>query len=406
MQTSIDNTIKLTQSGQEADAILRKCVHCGFCNATCPTYQLLGDELDGPRGRIYLIKQALEGNEVSRKTQTHLDRCLNCLACETTCPSGVEYHHLLDIGRNFIEQRVQRSGYDNVRRKLLRRILPYNRRFSFLLSLGKLMSFVLPDAVKRIIPAGQTRLSWPDKQHQRKMLVLDGCVQPSLAPNINTATARVLSALGISLVNIDKAGCCGAVSWHLSAPEEAKVFMRQNIDAWWPSIEEGVEAIVMTASGCGSVVKEYGAYLADDKNYAQKARRVSELTKDISEILGNEDLSLFNNTGKSQRVAFHAPCTLQHGQKITGVVETILQQAGYELTHVADAHLCCGSAGTYSILQKDLSQQLLANKLKSLENDNPDVIVTMNIGCLNHLASASNARVLHVVELLDKGLKH
>ena len=405
MQTSIDNTIKLTQSGQEADAILRKCVHCGFCNATCPTYQLLGDELDGPRGRIYLIKQALEGNEVSRKTQTHLDRCLNCLACETTCPSGVEYHHLLDIGRNFIEQRVQRSGYDNVRRKLLRRILPYNRRFSFLLSLGKLMSFVLPDAVKRIIPAGQTRLSWPDKQHQRKMLVLDGCVQPSLAPNINTATARVLSALGISLVNIDKAGCCGAVSWHLSAPEEAKVFMRQNIDAWWPSIEEGVEAIVMTASGCGSVVKEYGAYLADDKNYAQKARRVSELTKDISEILGNEDLSLFNNTGKSQRVAFHAPCTLQHGQKITGVVETILQQAGYELTHVADAHLCCGSAGTYSILQKDLSQQLLANKLKSLENDNPDVIVTMNIGCLNHIASGANARVLHLVELLEKGLK-
>ncbi len=409
MQTSIDKLIKLTQPGQEADAILRKCVHCGFCNATCPTYQLLGDELDGPRGRIYLIKQALEGNAVTRKTQTHLDRCLNCLACETTCPSGVEYHRLLDIGRNWVDQHVQRSAYDNVRRKLLRGILPYKRRFHFLLSLGQMMSFILPDAVKRAIPARQIRSPWPDKQHQRKMLVLDGCVQPSLAPNINTATARVLAALGISLVKADKAGCCGAVSWHLSAPEEARVFMRQNIDAWWPFIEAGIEAIVMTASGCGSVVKEYGAYLADDKNYAQKARRVSELTKDISEILVNEDLSFFNNTikniGKPQRVAFHAPCTLQHGQKITGVVETILQQAGYELTHVPDAHLCCGSAGTYSILQKDLSQQLLINKLKSLENDHPDVIVTMNIGCLNHLASGANTKVLHVVELLEKGLR-
>ncbi len=419
MQTSIDIRIKDTNSGKEASNILRKCVHCGFCNATCPTYQLLGDELDGPRGRIYLIKQALEGNRVTRKTQTHLDRCLTCRACETTCPSGVDYHRLLDIGRDWVEQRVKRPGYERLIRKLLRSILPYKNRFDLLLKIARITRPLLPANMKQAVSGGTrsgsvnqqtnqyTGPSTDNRQFNRKMLLLDGCVQASLAPNINNAAVRLFASLGIESVKADKAGCCGAISWHLSALQEAQAFMRRNIDAWWPYIENGVEAIVMTASGCGALVTEYGDILANDKKYAEKARRVSELTKDISEILVNEDLSAFKlsvSSGKCRhkRVAYHAPCSLQHGQKITGVVEQILEPLGYELTQIANAHSCCGSAGTYSILQGKLSQQLLAEKIECLEADRPDVIATMNIGCQMHIASQSNKEVLHVVELLVK----
>ncbi|HAI68665.1 MAG TPA: glycolate oxidase iron-sulfur subunit [Gammaproteobacteria bacterium] len=399
MQTAIDESFKQTTLGKEAESLLRSCVHCGFCNATCSTYQLLGNELDGPRGRIYLIKQALEGQSVSQKTQLRLDRCLSCLACESTCPSGVRYSHLLEIGREWIEQRVPRPWYEAFKRKSLRVVLAYPKRFKALLRLGQGFRALLPSKMKKSIPVRKPTTSvWPTTQHARTMLILDGCVQPALAPNINLAAAHVLDRLGITLLRTE--GCCGAISQHLSAPEEARQFMRRNIDTWWPFIESGAEALVMTASGCGSIVKEYGYYLQSDPKYADKAKHISQITSDISEILATQDLSSFQRN--NLKIAFHAPCSLQHGQKITGVVESILESVGFQLTSVPDAHLCCGSAGTYSILQSDLSQQLLANKINALESEQPELIATANIGCLTHLESAANIPVVHWVELLDR----
>jgi len=405
MQTSISEKYKNTTDGKEAYLILRSCVHCGFCTATCPTYQLLGDELDSPRGRIYLIKQVLEGQQVTRKTQQHLDRCLTCRSCETTCPSGVRYSRLLDIGRNIVEQKVKRPITETSLRWILRHLLPYSKPFTFLLRIGQAFTPLLPSALKKKIPQRKPVTQWPaDTNATRTMLVLDGCVQPATSPNTNAATARVLNRLGISLVRAPQAGCCGAVSYHLSAHNEGLTAMRKNIDAWWPYIEDGAEAIVMTASGCGAMVKEYGELLAHDTIYAEKAKQVSALCKDISEILIEEDLSKLsaNNTNKIKNVAFHSPCTLQHAQQITGTVEKIIQQAGYTLTVVDDGHLCCGSAGTYSILQPKLSQQLLTNKVSSLQNGEPDCIVTANIGCQLHIESKATVPVKHWIELLDE----
>ena len=401
MQTSLSYAVKDTPEGREADAILRSCVHCGFCTATCPTYQLLGDELDSPRGRIYLIKQVLEGGPVTEKTQLHLDRCLTCRSCETTCPSGVRYGRLVDIGRAVVEEKVPRSLGERMQRGVLRALIPYPHRFAALLTIGRALRPFLPAALRKKIPAAQAAMPWPAARHARKMLVLDGCVQPAAVPATNAAAARVLDRLGISLVRATAAGCCGALSHHLSAHDEALNFMRRNVDAWWPHIEAGAEAIVMTASGCGAVVKDYGALLHDDPAYAAKAAHISALTKDLSEILAGEKVAALGVNGRGRKVAFHAPCTLQHGQKINGVVEDLLRRCGYQLTAVADAHLCCGSAGTYSILQPELSQQLLANKLTALQAGAPDIIVTANIGCQMHLQSGAAVQVRHWVELLD-----
>lgn len=401
MQTNIIEKFLKTSEGQEAENILRNCVHCGFCTATCPTYQLLGDELDGPRGRIYLMKQVLEGKEVTRKTQTHLDRCLTCRSCETTCPSGVQYGRLVDIGRHIVEQEVERSVGEKIIRKSLRTVIPNTALFSTLLFVGRLFKPVLPATLKNKIPEKQNITAWPETTHSRKMLVLDGCVQPVTAPNTNAATARVLDKLGIQLLRASNAGCCGAVSHHLSAHEEGLDFMRRNIDSWWPYVEQGVEAIVMTASGCGVVVKDYGSLLKHDKAYAEKAEKISSLAKDLSEILVDEDLSVFSNIGKQQKIAFHSPCTLQHGQKVTNIVEAMLTSAGYQVSNVVDSHLCCGSSGTYSILQSELSQQLLTNKLQSLQVESPDVIATANIGCQMHMATKADVPVKHWIELLD-----
>ncbi|EDN68620.1 glycolate oxidase, iron-sulfur subunit [Beggiatoa sp. PS] len=401
MQTAITETLKQTTLGKEANRILRSCVHCGFCNATCPTYQLLGDELDGPRGRVYLIKQALEGNPVSQKTQQHLDRCLTCLACESTCPSGVRYSHLLEIGREWIEPRVSRPWFEVFKRKTLRAILPYPKKFKVLLRLGQWLRPLLPAQIRKTIPHHYkpSQSVWITTQH-RKMLILEGCVQPALASTINQTTAQVFDRLGISLLRAQ--GCCGAISQHLSAPNEARQFMRRNIDTWWSLIEAGAEALVITASGCGSMVKEYAYYLQSDPDYAEKAKHISEITYDISEILMKEDLSSFQSIGKNRKIAFHAPCSLQHGQKVTGVVESLLQSIGFQLTMVPDAHLCCGSAGTYSILQSNLSQQLLGNKIIALESETPELIATANIGCLLQLASVATMPVIHWIELLKE----
>lgn len=406
MQTNLADFIKNTPAGDEADAILRSCVHCGFCTATCPTYQLLGDELDGPRGRIYLIKQVLEGQEVTAKTQQHLDRCLSCRNCESTCPSGVKYGRLLDIGRHVVDDRVKRPLSQRIMRTVLKETLPREWLFTPAMKLGQLVRPLMPQALQNKIPARQAAGVWPRTEHARKMVLLDGCVQPGMAPNINRSTARVLDALGVQLVVAPKAGCCGAIRHHLNDQAGGLADMRRNIDAWWPLVEAGAEAIVMTASGCGATVKEYGHLLEGDADYAAKAARISALTRDLSEIMPAFEAELaVKLAGKiTERVAYHPPCTLQHGQQIRGKVEGVLRAAGVDVVLCADSHLCCGSAGTYSVTQPELSYKLRDNKLANLQATGAARIVSANIGCLTHLQSGTETPVQHWIELIDQAL--
>jgi glycolate oxidase iron-sulfur subunit len=475
MQTTLAEFVKDTPEGREADAILRKCVHCGFCLATCPTYQLLGDELDSPRGRIYLIKQMLEGHPASEQTQLHLDRCLTCRACETTCPSGVQYAKLLDIGRAVSEARIPRSSWPAFTRYVLRKILPYRRRFAVMLAIAGVLSPVLPRRLREKLPARQTMspitatqpsrgAATPLLESRRTVVILDGCVQPVLAPEIDAAVVRVLNHLGIECVRASRAGCCGAVAHHLSAHEQALQHAKRNIDALWPHVERGAEAIVMSASACASMLKDYGSLLRGDADYAERAARIAGLTRDISEVVAAERDRLVQalrqhcgsggpgaaGTGTAAAgaagacvagagvagvgvagvgvagvgvagvgappldradreartaVAFHSPCTLQHGLKVRGAVESVLNSAGFALVPVADAHLCCGSAGTYSILQPELSDRLRENKIAALERGKPAVIATANIGCLTHLRSAATVPVRHWIELIAERLE-
>jgi len=406
MQTQLADWIRATPEGLEADSILRKCVHCGFCLATCPTYTLLGDELDSPRGRIYLMKQMLEGAPVTERTQLHLDRCLTCRACETTCPSGVEYGRLVDIGRDLVERKVPRSAGERLRRWLLARTLPSRGLFGIAMALGRTFRGLLPEGLAKKIPDSRPAGTWPAARHPRRMLVLAGCVQPSMAPSINAATARVLDRLGISLVEAPGSTCCGAVTFHLNYQDDSLAYVRANIDAWWPHVEQGAEAIVITASGCGTMVAEYGHLLKDDAAYAAKAKRIAGLARDVSQVVAAERVALAAAVaGKpEEKIAFHSPCSLQHGLKIRGVVEPILADAGFRLAHVHDAHLCCGSAGTYSILQPELSKQLLKNKVRNLEGGKPTRIATANIGCLAHIQSGTATPVRHWIELVDERL--
>jgi glycolate oxidase iron-sulfur subunit len=406
MQTHLSPQFQGTAEGQEAEAILRKCVHCGFCTATCPTYQVLGDELDGPRGRIYLIKQVLEGEEPTRKTQLHLDRCLTCRNCESTCPSGVQYGQLVDIGRRIVEEKVPRGTGAKVLRWALKEGLT-SPLFGPAMKLGQAVRGLLPAALKEKVPAPQDPGRWPTRTHARKVLMLAGCVQPAMAPNINSATARVLDAAGIQALVAQEAGCCGAVKFHLNDQEGGRTQMRANIDAWWPFIERGeVEAIVMNASGCGVTVKEYGHLLQHDTAYAGKARRISELTRDLSELLPPLVPHLQGKLRAMPGVfAFHPPCTLQHGQKLRGGVEQSLAQLGFDVRLPLDeAHLCCGSAGTYSVLHADIAHTLRDRKLGHLGALEPVAILSANIGCITHLQSATATPVRHWVELLDEAL--
>ena len=403
MQTELAEFIRDTPQGRTADAILRKCVHCGFCTATCPTYQVLGDDLDSPRGRIYLMKRVLVGAPVSEKTRLHLDRCLTCRACETTCPSGVRYGRLVDIGRAVVEARTTRGSMERLQRAVLSFGLPRTRLFGGLLKIGQLLRPLLPDVLRRKIPSEiRPAGAWPAPRHARKMLVLAGCVQPALAPSINAAAARVLDRLGVSLLEARGAGCCGGIRFHLNYQQAGRDDMRALIDAWWPLVESGeVEAIVMTASGCGVTIRDYGHLLAQDAGYRDKAARISALTKDLSEVIQPEALPRRQDLG---RVAFQSPCTLQHGQQIRGKVEALLERAGYELAQVEDAHLCCGSAGTYSLLQPEISSELRARKLAALHEEAPQSIATANIGCLSHLQAGTDTPVRHWIELLDAAL--
>ncbi|MDH3757133.1 MAG: glycolate oxidase subunit GlcF [Gammaproteobacteria bacterium] len=387
----------------EAAAIIKSCVHCGFCNATCPTYQEFFDERDGPRGRIYLVKHMLESGQAGDATRMHLDRCLTCRACETTCPSGVRYGRLADIGREIIEEKTQRPVIERLQRLFARKVFPHPGRVRMLLRLGRLVQWFLPSQLRRQIPPKQ-KLSAPagkQSSSQRKMIVLKGCVQAEATPRTNDAARRVLQRLGIDLLEAASAGCCGALSYHLAARDEGLDFMRRNIDAWWPLVEAGAEAIVSTASACGVMISDYGEQLKDDPAYSTKARRVSELAKDLTEVLEAEDLSVFRNSTGKQATAVHCPCTLSHGQKRDGSLERVLERSGIPLVESAEKHLCCGSAGTYSLLQPAISQRLLDRKLAALSAGKPEQIVTANIGCQLHLGSRSDVPVKHWIELLD-----
>jgi glycolate oxidase iron-sulfur subunit len=423
MQTTLAPEFKDTPDGREAEAILRKCVHCGFCTATCPTYQLLGDELDGPRGRIYLMKQVLEGAEVTRKTQQHLDRCLTCRNCETTCPSGVQYGHLVDIGRRIVERKVERPKGEKAVRWLLKEGLT-SPLFKPAMKLGQALRPLVPGKLRDKVPAPAPARAhrWPTREHPRKVLMLLGCVQPAMMPNINAATARVLDAAGIQTLVADSAGCCGALRTHLNDHDGGLADMRRNIDAWWPLVEGltsqgAMEAIVMNASGCGVTVKEYGHALAHDPAYADKARRISDLTKDLSELLPGLVPTLAPRLGRAMgkpglaalpthgRLVFHPPCTLQHGQQLRGGVEQHLAALGFEVRLAgAESHLCCGSAGTYSVLQPELASQLRDRKLGHLAPQDDETIISANIGCIQHLQSGTPTPVRHWVEVLDDAL--
>ena len=404
MKTNIINDFLQTHEGREANKILRSCVHCGFCNATCPTYQLLGDELDGPRGRIYLIKQTLEGKKPTRQTQLHLDRCLTCRNCESTCPSGVQYSQLLNIGRKVINEKVSRSASQKSLHYILRKTFLNTFIFSSLIKTGQLFRPLLPTTIKRSIPEKQNLVHFNKVSHIRKILLVPGCVQSSLKPNIDIAAKIVFNKLNIECIAISAAGCCGSLSHHLNAENEAIRIIKKNIDSWWPLVEnKSIEAICMTASGCGVAIKEYEQLLADDKAYASKAKVISALYKDPAEIVsqelsGNKN-SLINSTNQNKNIAFHPPCTLQHGMKLNNLIEPILSQCGYTVHSFKDKHLCCGSAGTYSITQKSLSQQLLANKLGHIDKVDADMIVTANIGCQLHLQSGTATPVKHWLEL-------
>jgi glycolate oxidase iron-sulfur subunit len=410
MQTNLSPEYAGTADGQEAEAILRKCVHCGFCTATCPTYQLLGDELDGPRGRIYLIKQVLEGAQPTRKTQQHLDRCLTCRNCETTCPSGVQYGHLVDIGRKLVDAKVERPATEKALRWALKEGLP-SPLFAPAMKIGQAVRPLLPASLKSKVPAKQATKAWPTRTHARKVLMLSGCVQPAMQPNINGATARVLDAAGVQTVVAANAGCCGAVKFHLNDHEGGAAHMRANIDAWWPYVEGNqIEAIVMNASGCGVMVKDYGHVLRNDAQYAAKAKRISALTQDLSELL---PMLVEQLQGKIKAapgtMAFHPPCTLQHGQQLKGGVEKHLNALGFDVKVAQnESHLCCGSAGTYSVLNPEIAYQLRDRKLGHLQTATdgaaPAQIISANIGCISHLQIGTTTPVRHWVELLDDAL--
>ncbi len=406
MQTQLAPEFAGTPEGQEAEAILRKCVHCGFCTATCPTYQVLGDELDGPRGRIYLIKQVLEGEQPTERTQLHLDRCLTCRNCESTCPSGVQYGHLVDIGRRIVEEKVPRGAGSRALRWTLKEGLT-SPAFGPAMKLGQAVRGLLPAALKDKVPARRGAGRWPTATHARKVLLLEGCVQPSMAPNINAATARVLDAAGVQVLVAPEAGCCGAVKFHLNDQEGGLAQMRRNVDAWWPQVERGeVEAIVMNASGCGVTVREYGHHLRHDAAYADKAARISALTRDLSELLPDLVPALQARVRPDAGVlAYHPPCTLQHGQKLRGGVEGGLRQLGFDVRVAPnESHLCCGSAGTYSVLHPDIANELRDRKLGHLGALAPRTVISANIGCITHLQSGTGTPVRHWVEVLDEAL--
>lgn len=404
----------------EAEQILRKCVHCGFCTATCPTYVTLGNELDSPRGRIYLIKDMLEnGRPADEQIVRHIDRCLSCLACMTTCPSGVDYMHLVDHARIHIEKTYRRPLMNRLTRGVLAMVLPYPARFRFALALARI-GRPFAGLLKRVpqlkpfgvmlelaprTPSGKTTSSAAAEPaagmpKRGRVAILAGCAQPVLDPGINEATVRLLTRLGVGVAAPQGEGCCGALVHHMGREDQALDFARRNVDAWTREIERGgLDAIIITASGCGTTIKDYGHMLRLDPAYAEKAARVSALAKDVTEYLSTVELPRLE--AKGIVVAYHSACSLQHGQKVTMAPKTLLANAGFTVREPAEGHLCCGSAGTYNILQSEISEKLKARKVKNLAATKPQVIAAGNIGCMTQIGSGTELPVVHTVELLD-----
>lgn len=412
MRTELQPEILATVDGREAESILRSCVQCGFCTATCPTYQELGDELDGPRGRIWLIKEMLERDTAGPRTQQHLDRCLSCRACETTCPSGVRYGRLLELGREHLEQHVSRSVWQRLQRGGLLAVVPYRSRLRSLLRLGRLLSPLLPAGVRRRVPVAQQKAlvtaamtaPAPVKSFDRWVILPQGCVQAVVTPATRAAAIRVLERQGIGVLEAgDAEGCCGALPLHLNERQQAQIMARRNIDAWWPLLEQGAEHVVATASGCGLQVREYAALLQDDSDYAVRAATVADLALDISELI-EPSASASLAPGASLCVVWQSPCTLQHGLGVRERVEAALAAHGVSVQVPVESHLCCGSAGSYSLLQPQLASRLRDRKLAALGvNDDlaPDLILTANVGCQLHLATGTAIPVRHWIEYLD-----
>ena len=400
MQTNLAPKFQQGRHAEAIETILRNCVHCGFCNATCPTYQLRGDELDGPRGRIYQMKQFFEGEPANAEMLKHLDRCLTCRACETTCPSGVKYSHLLEIGKESIEQELPRPWWDRARRWGIVRFINSGWLFALSIRIGQAFAWMLPAKLQASVPQRQAPVERNNSSHARKVLMLAGCVQPVLTPNTNACASNLLNKFEIEVIEAPGNLCCGAAAFHTSEPEYGMRQVKQLIDSWWPHIEAGVEAIVVTATGCGASVKDYARLLADDPVYADKAQKVSSLYCDLIEFVEAEVEPVNPSKLATKRVAVHTPCTMQHGLGIINRVEALLTKAGYEICAVEDAHLCCGSAGTYSMLQPALATQLHSNKVRALSINQPDVIATSNIGCQVHLAQDNKTPVVHWIELL------
>ena len=399
---------------QRANEILRSCVHCGFCTATCPTYQILGDELDSPRGRIYLIKDMLENNRVpDAKTVQHVDRCLSCLACMTTCPSGVHYMHLVDHARAYIEQTYKRPLSDRTLRWILARILPYPMRFRIALlgaKIGKPFARFMPDArlramlemaPKHIPPVSRNDdpQTFPaDVPRKMRVALMTGCAQKALNTDINDATIRLLRRFGCDVVVAKGAGCCGALTHHMGKSDESHATAARNIRAWTAEMDNGLDAIVINTSGCGTTVKDYG-HMFRNTELAQDAARVSSIAMDVSEVLAMLDLP--KGTDKAAKVAYHAACSLQHGQQIKSAPKDLLRRAGFTVLEPADSHLCCGSAGTYNLMQPEISKQLKSRKVQTLDALTPDIIAAGNIGCMMQLGTEAGVPIVHTVELLD-----
>ncbi len=400
MRTRITSPLAETAAGAIAGEVLRACVHCGMCNATCPTYHLTGDELDGPRGRIYLIKQALEGEPVGRLTQTHLDRCLSCRACETTCPSGVEYHRLLDVGRQMVAHQASRPWGERLFRGAIRALCIEPWRLATLIALGRPFRFALPATLKGKLPPRVKIGSQPGRVHGRRMSLLKGCVQSAMAPHINAANQRVFDKVGVTLTETPGVGCCGALSFHLDAPDESRALARRNIDFWIGELDAGAEAVIVNASGCAAFIRDYPDILAEDPVYTARARRVVDHLRDPVEVLEKTPPTT-HRTPDRPRIAVHQSCTLRNGPGLGAAPARLLASLGYDPQPVADAHLCCGSAGAYSLLQPTMAGKLRAEKITALTAGNPQAIYTANIGCWMHLGEKAPVPVRHWIEAVD-----
>jgi glycolate oxidase iron-sulfur subunit len=408
MHTTPASWLEGTRQGKQARELLSRCVHCGFCLPACPTYRLLGNELDSPRGRIYLIKQLVEGEQQTDMIGKHLDRCLTCRACEAACPSGVQYGRLVDLGRELLESADRRGTGERVTRWLLTETLSRRRLVSGGIGLARALGPLLPAALRSRIPppARSPASSAADASQARRVVLLEGCVQSGLRPGINAAATRVLGTLGIGVMQAEREQCCGALCHHLGRHDRALGQVRSNIESFAEALDRGAEAIVSTTSACGLMVKEYAMLLQNDQRWSAPAQRISAATRDVSELIDAEGLARAGLGSRPRaRVALQSPCTLQHGQRLTGRVERLLQAAGFTLAPVANPTDCCGSAGTYSILQPEISNALRERKLEALMAGEPQVIATANIGCLEHLRPVAPVPVRHWIELLADAIE-